>query len=48
MDKTQTNKFNSLYKQHISALQRQGKADTTIDVYSLQYAVSLSLRPVPR
>ncbi len=34
MNKTQTNKFNSLYKQHVSALQRQGKADATIDVYS--------------
>jgi integrase/recombinase XerD len=34
MNKTQQNKFNSLYQKHVSALQRQGKADSTIDVYS--------------
>ena len=34
MNKTQQNKFNSLYQKHVSALQRQGKADSTVDVYS--------------
>jgi integrase/recombinase XerD len=34
MNKAQQNKFNSLYQKHVSALQRQGKADSTIDVYS--------------
>ena len=34
MNKAQQTKFNSLYKRHVSALQRQGKAATTIDVYS--------------
>jgi integrase/recombinase XerD len=34
MNKTQQNKFNSLYQKHVSALQRQAKADSTIDVYS--------------
>jgi hypothetical protein len=30
MNKTQRNKFNSLYQKHVSALQRQGKADSTV------------------
>ena len=34
MNKAQQKKFNSLYQHHISALQRQGKADATIDAYS--------------
>lgn len=34
MNKAQQKKFESLYQQHVSALHRQGKADTTIDVYS--------------
>lgn len=34
MNKAQEKKFNSLYQQHINALHRQGKAATTIDVYS--------------
>jgi len=34
MNKAQQTKFNSLYKRHVSALQRQGKAASTIDVYS--------------
>jgi integrase/recombinase XerD len=34
MNKAQQKKFNSLYQLHISALHRQGKAATTIDVYS--------------
>jgi len=34
MNKAQQTKFNSLYQRHVSALQRQGKASTTIDVYS--------------
>ena len=34
MNNAQQTKFNSLYEQHVSALHRQGKADTTIDVYS--------------
>lgn len=34
MNKAQQTKFDSLYLQHVNALRRQGKADTTIDVYS--------------
>jgi integrase/recombinase XerD len=34
MNKAQQSKFHTLYQQHVSALQRQGKAATTIDVYS--------------
>ena len=34
MNKTQQKKFDSLYQQHVSALHRQGKAASTIDVYS--------------
>ena len=34
MNKAQQTKFDSLYQQHVSALRRQGKAATTIDVYS--------------
>jgi len=34
MNKTQQKRFDSLYKKHLSALKRQGKADSTIDVYS--------------
>ena len=34
MNKAQQDKFNSLYQQHVNALHRQGKADSTIDVYS--------------
>jgi site-specific recombinase XerD len=34
MNKAQQNKFDSLYQQHVNALRRQGKAATTIDVYS--------------
>lgn len=34
MNKTQHTKYILLYEQHVSALQRQGKALTTIDVYS--------------
>ncbi len=34
MNKAQQKLFQSLYQQHVSALQRQGKAATTIDVYS--------------
>jgi integrase/recombinase XerD len=34
MNKAQQKRFQSLYQQHVSALQRQGKADSTIDVYS--------------
>ena len=34
MNKAQQRQFHTLYQQHISALQRQGKATTTIDVYS--------------
>ncbi|WP_162926373.1 hypothetical protein [Teredinibacter purpureus] len=34
MNKTQQKRFDSLYRKHVSALKRQGKADTTIDVYS--------------
>jgi len=34
MNKAQQTKFDSLYQQHVNALRRQGKAATTIDVYS--------------
>ena len=34
MNKVQQHRFNSLYQQHVNALHRQGKADSTIDVYS--------------
>ncbi|WP_045859516.1 tyrosine-type recombinase/integrase [Teredinibacter purpureus] len=34
MNKTQQKRFDSLYRKHVSALKRQGKANTTIDVYS--------------
>ena len=34
MNKAQQHRFNSLYQQHVNALHRQGKADSTIDVYS--------------
>lgn len=34
MNKAQQHKFESLYQQHISALRRQGKAASTIDVYA--------------
>ncbi len=34
MNKAQRKKFDSLYNEHISALQRQGKAPNTIDAYS--------------
>ena len=34
MNKAQQKKFDSLYQQHVNALHRQGKAETTIDVYS--------------
>jgi integrase/recombinase XerD len=34
MHKAQQKRFDSLYRKHVSALKRQGKAETTIDVYS--------------
>ena len=34
MNKAQQKRYQSLYQQHVNALQRQGKAVTTIDVYS--------------
>lgn len=34
MNKTQQKRFDSLYRKHLSALKRQGKADATIDAYS--------------
>ena len=34
MNKAQQKRFNSLYQKHVSALIRQGKAATTIDLYS--------------
>ena len=34
MNKAQQKRFNSLYQEHISALQRQGKASNTIDSYA--------------
>jgi hypothetical protein len=32
MNKAQQRRFNSLYQQHLSALSRQGKSASTIDV----------------
>lgn len=37
MQKTQQTRFESLYQKHLSALKRQGKAETTIQLYS--YAI---------
>jgi integrase/recombinase XerD len=34
MDTAQHTKFEALYQQHLNALRRQGKADSTIDVYA--------------
>ena len=34
MNKAQQTRFNSLYRKHVNALYRHGKAPTTIDVYS--------------
>lgn len=34
MHHSQKKKFDSLYKQHLNALRRQGKSESTIDVYS--------------
>ena len=34
MNKAQQKRFDSLYRQHLSALRRQGKAEATIDAYS--------------
>ncbi len=34
MNKAQQKRFDSLYRKHLSALKRQGKAASTIDVYS--------------
>ena len=34
MHKAQQARFDSLYRKHLSALKRQGKAESTIDVYS--------------
>lgn len=34
MNKAQQKRFDSLYRKHLSALRRQGKADATIDAYS--------------
>jgi integrase/recombinase XerD len=34
MNKAQRKRYQSLYQQHLNALQRQGKSKTTIDVYS--------------
>lgn len=34
MNKAQQKRFDSLYRKHVSALKRQGKAETTIDAYS--------------
>jgi site-specific recombinase XerD len=34
MNAAQQKKFDALYRQHVSALRRQGKADSTIDVYA--------------
>lgn len=34
MNKAQKKRFNSLYRKHLSALKRQGKAEATIDAYS--------------
>ena len=34
MNKSQQVKFESLYRKHVSALKRQGKAESTVDVYA--------------
>jgi len=34
MNKTQQQRFESLYEQHVNALKRQGKSKSTIDVYA--------------
>jgi site-specific recombinase XerD len=34
MNKSQQSKFESLYRKHVSALKRQGKAESTIELYS--------------
>lgn len=34
MNKAQQKRFETLYRKHVSALKRQGKAESTIDVYS--------------
>ena len=34
MNKTQQQRYESLYEQHVNALKRQGKSKSTIDVYS--------------
>jgi integrase len=34
MNKAQQRRYESLYRKHVSALKRQGKAETTIDVYA--------------
>lgn len=34
MHKAQQKPFDSLYRKHLSALKRQGKAESTIDLYS--------------
>ena len=34
MNKSQQVKFDALYRKHVSALKRQGKAESTIDVYA--------------
>src|SRR5690348_16107349 len=34
MNKSQQIKFEALYRKHVNALKRQGKAESTIDVYS--------------
>ncbi len=34
MNKAQQKRFDSLYRKHVNALRRQGKADATIDAYS--------------
>jgi hypothetical protein len=34
MNKAQQKRFDSLYRKHLSALRRQGKAEATIEAYS--------------
>lgn len=34
MNKTQKNKFDLLYMQYVNALHREGKAESTIDIYA--------------
>jgi integrase/recombinase XerD len=34
MNKAQQKRYQSLYQEHLSALRRQGKSKTTIDVYA--------------